>query len=155
MCAASVLTEVVGSNYATLPNIWPAWKLSISYIRGKKKSVVIKRCFYRVTVMNVKHRDKFCFPNWCSLGLFFFSTFLTHWFVSVWGVSCKLWDMKLCSSSNTFKICNMHWYDGYYFYLACSLVSLFCIISFHKTTVMKSLNGKPFSCTFSFSEKDI
>lgn len=30
---------------------------------GKKERVVIKRRFYRVTVINVKHRGKFCFPN--------------------------------------------------------------------------------------------
>jgi len=45
ICAASVLTEGVGSSCATQPSIWPAWKLCISYIRENKNVLLSKYVF--------------------------------------------------------------------------------------------------------------
>lgn len=120
------------------------------------KRSVIKRHFYTVTVINVKCRGKFCFPNWCSPGLFFFpplSLFIDSFQYEEYNVSCETWNCLVALIPLKYAVCINMMVIIFTWHAHLSL--LFCIVLLHKATVMKVVNGTPFFCTFSFSEKDI
>lgn len=98
----------------------------------------------------------FVFPTGVHQVFFFplpLSLFIDSFQYEEYHVSCETWNRVVSLISLKYAVCINMMIIIFTWHAHLSL--LFCIVLLHKATVMKVLNGTPFFCTFSFSEKDI